>query len=92
MVLMRDSLSKMDDLHCSTCVLHSGWRRPGHHRRMPIIALDDLRRHAVARTLFAPAPLPRALQRLGFVQADPLRAPARAQDLILRHRARCGAV
>ncbi|MFC7553447.1 DNA glycosylase AlkZ-like family protein [Pseudoroseomonas wenyumeiae] len=27
-----------------------------------------------------------ALQRLGFVQADPIRAPARAQDLILRHR------
>ena len=54
---------------------------------MPI-TLDDLRRHAVARTLFAPRPLPQALQRLGFVQADPLRAPARAQDLILRHRVR----
>ena len=27
-----------------------------------------------------------ALERLGFVQADPIRAPARAQDLILRHR------
>src|SRR5215218_10138540 len=25
---------------------------------------------------------------LGFVQADPIRAPARAQDLILRHRVR----
>ena len=23
---------------------------------------------------------------MGFVQADPIRAPARAQDLILRHR------
>ena len=54
---------------------------------MPI-TLDHLRRHAVARTLFAPRPLPQALQRLGFVQADPLRAPARAQDLILRHRVR----
>ena len=32
--------------------------------------------------------LPQALQRLGFVQADPLRAPARAQDLTLRHRVR----
>jgi uncharacterized protein YcaQ len=27
-------------------------------------------------------------QRLGFVQADPIRAPARAQDLTLRHRVR----
>ena len=26
------------------------------------------------------------LDRLGFVQADPIRAPARAQDLTLRHR------
>ncbi|MCB0881927.1 MAG: YcaQ family DNA glycosylase [Thermoleophilia bacterium] len=47
---------------------------------------DDLRRHAVARTLFRPTTLPRAVARLGFVQADPIRAPARAQDLILRHR------
>src|SRR5262249_59615402 len=30
--------------------------------------------------------LQRALDRLGFVQADPIRAPARAQDLTLRHR------
>ena len=28
----------------------------------------------------------RAIERLGFVQADPIRAPARAQDLTLRHR------
>ena len=28
----------------------------------------------------------RALHKLGFVQADPIRAPARAQDLTLRHR------
>jgi len=48
--------------------------------------IDDLRRHAVARTLFAPTTLGRAIQRLGFVQADPIRAPARAQDLTLRHR------
>ena len=50
------------------------------------LTLDDLRRYAVARTLFAPTTLPRAIQRLGFVQADPIRAPARAQDLTLRHR------
>ena len=52
---------------------------------MPI-TLDDLRRYAVARTLFAPTTLGRAITRLGFVQADPIRAPARAQDLTLRHR------
>lgn len=50
--------------------------------------LDDLRRHAVVRSLFAPTTLPRAIERLGFVQADPIRAPARAQDLTLRHRVR----
>ena len=52
---------------------------------MPI-TLDTLRRYAVARTLFAPTTLPKAIARLGFVQADPIRAPARAQDLTLRHR------
>lgn len=52
---------------------------------MPV-SLEDLRRFAVARSLFAPTTLRRALERLGFVQADPIRAPARAQDLILRHR------
>ena len=34
----------------------------------------------------SPTTLKRALERLGFVQADPIRAPARAQDLTLRHR------
>ena len=53
-----------------------------------LITLDDLRRFAVARSLFRPATLKRALDRLGFVQADPIRAPARAQDLTLRHRVR----
>ena len=52
---------------------------------MPI-TLDHLRRYAVARTLFTPTTLPRAIRKLGFVQADPIRAPARAQDLTLRHR------
>lgn len=47
-----------------------------------------LRRYAVARTLFAPTTLARAIDKLGFVQADPIRAPARAQDLTLRHRVR----
>src|SRR5438876_44910 len=49
---------------------------------------NDLRRYAIARSLFAPTTLTRALERLGFVQADPIRAPARAQDLTLRHRVR----
>ncbi len=48
--------------------------------------LRDLRRAAVEHTLFAPTHLAGAIERLGFVQADPIRAPARAQDLILRHR------
>ena len=52
---------------------------------MPI-TLDTLRRYAVARTLFAPTTLTAAIVKLGFVQADPIRAPARAQDLTLRHR------
>ena len=50
------------------------------------ITLHQLRRFALARSLFAPTTLPAAIARLGFVQADPIRAPARAQDLTLRHR------
>ncbi|MEO6408180.1 MAG: crosslink repair DNA glycosylase YcaQ family protein [Burkholderiaceae bacterium] len=53
---------------------------------MPAVDLADLRRYAVARSLFAPTTLAAAIRRLGFVQADPIRAPARAQDLLLRHR------
>ncbi|HET7550588.1 MAG TPA: crosslink repair DNA glycosylase YcaQ family protein [Gemmatimonadaceae bacterium] len=52
---------------------------------MPL-RLDDLRRFAVARSLFKPTTLNGAIEQLGFVQADPIRAPARAQDLMLRHR------
>jgi hypothetical protein len=50
------------------------------------MTLDQLRRHAVSRSLFAPRDLAGAIDVLGYVQADPIRAPARAQDLILRHR------
>jgi uncharacterized protein YcaQ len=50
--------------------------------------LAALRRHALSRSLFTPTTLPRAITRLAFVQADPIRAPARAQDLTLRHRVR----
>ena len=49
-------------------------------------ALRRLRARARHATLFPPTTLADAVARLGFVQADPLRAPARAQDLILRHR------
>jgi uncharacterized protein YcaQ len=52
----------------------------------PIVNIADLRRFAATFTLFAPTTLARALDELGYVQADPIRAPARAQDLILRHR------
>jgi len=48
--------------------------------------LGDLRHFAVTRSLFPPTTLPRAIEALGFVQADPIRAPARAQDLTLRPR------
>jgi len=48
--------------------------------------LRELRRLAIARSLFPPTSLEHAIARLGFVQADPIRAPARAQDLTLRHR------
>ena len=50
--------------------------------------LDLLRQHALAAAFPRPTTLPAALARMGFVQADPIRSPARAQDLILRHRVR----
>ncbi len=53
---------------------------------MTLLTLDHLRRYAIARTLFKPTTLGRAIGKLGFVQADPIRTPARAQDLTLRHR------
>src|SRR3954469_8759296 len=49
-------------------------------------SVADLRRFAVARSLFPETTLGEAMARLGFVQADPIRAPARAQDLTLRPR------
>jgi len=52
------------------------------------IGIADLRRLAVERSLFPPTSLGRALRKLGFLQADPIRAPARSQDLTLRHRVR----
>ena len=63
------------------------------HKELPdqtfdSISLDELRRFAVARNFVGLTTLQRALDQMGFVQADPIRAPARAQDLILRHRVR----
>ena len=59
-----------------------------HHTRIVVstTTLDGLRRYAVSRSLFQATDLQAAIETLGFVQADPIRAPARAQDLTLRHR------
>jgi len=53
---------------------------------MPKITKEDLKHHAINSSLFPATTLGRAVRRLGFVQADPILSPARAQDLILRHR------
>ena len=50
------------------------------------VGLADLRRFTIARSLIVAPDLKGTLDRLGFVQADPIRAPARTQDLVLRHR------
>jgi uncharacterized protein YcaQ len=50
------------------------------------LSVAALRRYAVSRSLFAARGLEDAIRALGFVQVDPIRSPARAQDLILRHR------
>jgi len=50
------------------------------------VPLGSLRAYAVRQSLFAPKSLPAAIAAMGFVQLDPIRAPARAADLILRHR------
>jgi uncharacterized protein YcaQ len=65
--------------------LREGVPRFEYDRGMPI-SLSHLRRYAIARSLFKPTTLKRAIEKLGFVQVDPIRAPARAQDLTLRHR------
>src|SRR5215510_13162108 len=51
-----------------------------------MLTVERLRMHAISQSLFPPTTLKVAVRRLGFVQADPIRSPARAQDLILRHR------
>ena len=51
-----------------------------------MLTIQRLRADAIRRTLFKPTRLKKAIEQLGFVQADPIRSPARAQDLILRQR------
>jgi uncharacterized protein YcaQ len=48
--------------------------------------IQSLRSRAISHSLFEQTTLKDALDRLKFVQADPIRSPARAQDLILRQR------
>jgi uncharacterized protein len=50
------------------------------------ITLESLRAFSVHRSLWQASTLARGLNRFGFVQADPIRTPARAQDLILWQR------
>ena len=49
-------------------------------------SLAEFRRRLVAGSFPRYPNLAAALENLGFVQADPIRSPARAQDLILRQR------
>jgi uncharacterized protein YcaQ len=48
--------------------------------------INTLRDAAATHSLFTAKTVKTAVARLGFVQADPIQAPARAQDLILRQR------
>ena len=41
--------------------------------------LQQLRVYAISHSLFHPLTLKAVIQRMGFVQADPIRSPARAQ-------------
>ena len=50
------------------------------------IAIEELRAQAVTASLFQAGTLEEAIARMGIVQADPIRSPACAQDLILRQR------
>jgi uncharacterized protein len=53
---------------------------------MATLTPEQLREAAVQITSHAPRMLARAIAEIGFIQSDPIRSPARAQDLILRHR------
>jgi len=69
--------------------IDDNWGMRGLSPHSPIsmsMTIHELRARAVAQSLFKPTSLKTAIMRLGFIQADPIRSPARAQDLILRHR------
>jgi uncharacterized protein YcaQ len=53
---------------------------------MATLTAEQLRRQAANITAQAPRMLARAIAAVEFIQSDPIRSPARAQDLILRHR------
>src|SRR5665213_1952693 len=64
--------------------------KPAHDPNLGMTSpLDRTKARAVQVALQAPTTLARAVTRAGFVQADPIQAPARAQDLMLRHRVIC---
>lgn len=50
------------------------------------ITIQRLQQIAISHTLFPSTTIKGAIEHLGFLQADPIRSPARAQDLILRQR------
>lgn len=50
------------------------------------LSVAQLRAFALARSLGTKTDIKSAIHALGYVQADPIRAPARAQDLILMQR------
>ncbi|AFZ68350.1 DNA glycosylase AlkZ-like family protein [Deinococcus peraridilitoris] len=50
------------------------------------VTVQQLRAFALSRSLDCGSDLASVIRSLGFVQADPIRAPARAQDLILMQR------
>lgn len=52
------------------------------------VSAGQLRHYATRRSLGRPGTLAAAVAAMQFVQVDPIRAPARAQDLTLRHRVR----
>ncbi len=50
------------------------------------LSKQQLKNLTLTNSLFAPTTLKEAIERMQFVQIDPIRSPARAQDLTLRHR------
>lgn len=51
-----------------------------------MVTKKELACAAISHTLFPPNSLKKVFELLGFVQIDPIKSPAPAQDLILRHR------